>query len=494
MSDLEVRFCTRPDGVRLAYAAIGRGPPLVLVHGWITHLEVNWDDPGFRRFIEALAARFRVVTYDKHGCGLSDRGRNEFSLESELEDLRAVVTHLDLGPHVVLAYSQAGPVAIAYAVQEQGAVSELVLIGSWASGPSVAPPEVQRSILGLIGANWSLGTGVLADIFQVEMEGEARARVLRFQREAASADVAQGLLRLSYQIDVAGLLEQVRVPTLVVHRKDDRAAHVSLGRDLAAGIPGARFVALDGSAHVPWWGDEPSMIGAVQQFLGHDVDEAFEPPTVPEGAAALRLAGDFWLVAYRGEQVTIKDVKGLRYLRTLLADPGREFHALDLVHAVEGSSPSTGRNPSSELGARLGHDGDLGPMLDQQARSAYQQRLGELRDDIDDAEAAHDIERAARARAELDSLTEEMAAAFGLGGRPRSSGSTVERARVKVTRLLRDAVRRIGDQLPELGHLLDASVRTGTYSAYEPVPGSPQWRLDRSPEPNIVPPDVTPLQ
>ncbi len=176
-----------------------------------------------------------------------------------------------------------------------------------------------------------------------------------------------------------------------------------------------------------------------------------------ETANVFRREGDYWLVIFEGRTVRVRDLKGMRYLAQLLADPGREFHVLDLVAAETGQRTALG---------------DAGEMLDERAKTAYRRRLVEIDDDIEEARALGDTGRQAQADAERDFLVRELSRAVGLGGRDRRAASASERARSGVTRAVRQAIARIGEHHPRLGEHLDRAVRTGTYCAYAPGPGA----------------------
>jgi tetratricopeptide (TPR) repeat protein len=187
-----------------------------------------------------------------------------------------------------------------------------------------------------------------------------------------------------------------------------------------------------------------------------------------------RREGDYWSVVFEGRTVRLRDVKGMRYLARLLAEPGREFHVLDLVAAESGSAA---RDETGQLlsPTRLS---DAGEMLDARAKDAYRRRLAEIEDDIEQARAIGDPERAAQADAERDFLVRELSRAVGLGGRDRRASSASERARVGVTRAVRQGIARIGEHHPELGEHLNRAIRTGAYCAYFPDPRAPAaWRL-----------------
>jgi tetratricopeptide (TPR) repeat protein len=170
-----------------------------------------------------------------------------------------------------------------------------------------------------------------------------------------------------------------------------------------------------------------------------------------------RREGDYWSVVFEGRTVRVRDLKGIRYLAQLLAHPGREFHVLDLVAAETGQQTALG---------------DAGEALDEQAKTAYRRRLAEIEDDIEQARALRDARREAQADAERDFLVRELARAVGLGGRDRRTASASERARSGVTRAVRQGIARIGEHHPDLGEHLNRAVRTGTYCAYVPDPGT----------------------
>jgi hypothetical protein len=186
---------------------------------------------------------------------------------------------------------------------------------------------------------------------------------------------------------------------------------------------------------------------------------------------AFRREGDYWTVIFEGHTVRTRDLKGMRYLARLLAEPGREYHVLDLVAAETGrdSRVGTGQGSNPQHSAL----GDAGELLDAQAKDAYRRRLTEIDDDIEQARTIGDAERLAQADAERDFLIRELARAFGLGGRDRRAASASERARVAVTRAIRQAIARIAEHHPQLGAHLSHTIRTGTYCAYRPDPRAP---------------------
>ena len=275
-----VRFCTAPTGTRIAYASAGRGPALLVPAAWISHLELLWQDPAYRAFFAPLAAARTVVQYDRPGCGLSESWPAPQDLDTDLTVLQAVVDQLDLQRFDLLGISLGAPASIAYAARFPERVDRLILYGGYADGRQIASPEVRAAMLDLIRAHWGLGSTVLADIFLPEGTTESKALFARLQREAASDRSAVDALAQCYEIDVSELLPQVAVPTLVLHRRDDRAIPYRAGRDLAAQIPGARLVSLPGRSHFPYVGDAAAVVRAILEFLGN---APAAPPYEPAG-------------------------------------------------------------------------------------------------------------------------------------------------------------------------------------------------------------------
>jgi tetratricopeptide (TPR) repeat protein len=209
--------------------------------------------------------------------------------------------------------------------------------------------------------------------------------------------------------------------------------------------------------------------------------EAAEEPTEPAGAAGvptrraaaapgratLRREGDYWTLAYGDGVVRLKDTKGVHYLATLVANPGRDFHVLELAAGDAPDAAASGADAVA-AGLRAGDLGDAGELLDPAARRAYQRRAAELREELDEAESFHDAGRAERARHELEFLAGELARGVGLGGRDRKAASAAERARQNVSRAILVVVRKIAADLPALGEHLQATVRTGVFCSYTP--------------------------
>jgi pimeloyl-ACP methyl ester carboxylesterase/DNA-binding CsgD family transcriptional regulator len=240
-----VRFADTPGG-RVAYSVMGSGPPLVFLLGWVSHLGLMWENPNHRRFVEALAREHTVIRYDKLGCGLSDRDRTDFTMESELAVLTALVEHLGLERFALFGSCEGGQIAATYAASHPDAVTSLILYGSCVRGDDLAPDEVKRSVLALIRAHWGLGSRVLADIWLPDSPADLTGMFAQVQRAASTADMAASLLDMFYRFDITEVLPAITVPTLVAHRRGSRAVRFELGRELAALIPGAQLAELPG--------------------------------------------------------------------------------------------------------------------------------------------------------------------------------------------------------------------------------------------------------
>jgi pimeloyl-ACP methyl ester carboxylesterase len=448
-----VRFCTGEAGRRIAYAVHGSGPPLVCAAWWVSHLEEDWRDPDFARTFGALGERFTVVRYDRVGVGLSDRNRERFDLDAEVEDLSAVADHLDLARFSLMGFSCGGPPAVIYAADHPERVERLVLYASFVHGAQIGTPELRSAVRDLVRAHWGIGSRAIANLFAPDLSGAEIKSYGARQRAGASAQAAARLLDLTFAMDAREPAGRVRCPTLVVHRREDATIPFECGRRLAAAIPGAELVPLEGKCHVPWRGDGEAFVRAVTALAGA-AESGAPGPNDASGDAELERRGNVWEIAYGGRRVHVEHVKGLGDLALLLAHPGRPIHAVDLARGAVGSDEA-----ERELGE---------PVLDERARREIAARVAELEGALDEADAAHDLGRLDALRAERESLLDALGGATGLGGRERRMPSAAERARKAVSARLRDAIGRIARVHPELGRHLERSVHTGARCSYEP--------------------------
>jgi pimeloyl-ACP methyl ester carboxylesterase/DNA-binding CsgD family transcriptional regulator len=296
-------------GRRVAYAINGDGPPLVAAAWWVSHIERDWQDPRFRSFFEALGAGYGLVRYDRPGVGLSGRDASPgpLTIDTEVELLGQMLDELGCERATLFGGSSGGCAAIAFAARFPERVEQLMLYGAYADGSAIAPPDVRAAVIGAVRSHWGLGSRLLADVFLGEEGGAERRRFVQAQQETCDAETAATLLEHVYDADVRAQLESVRVPTVIVHRRADRAIPYELGRQLAAGIRGARLVSLDGTAHFPWLGDGLGVAHALRTGLSADVRDVRvdETETAPPGLLSSREKEVLSLVA---EGMTERDI------------------------------------------------------------------------------------------------------------------------------------------------------------------------------------------
>src|SRR5215213_3428196 len=220
----EIRFLPLGDR-RVAYEIRGDGPPLVAPAWWVSHLELDWQSPGFRRFWEGVAGGYTLIRYDRLGVGMSDRTLREsdLTIEGEVATLRAVLDELELERVTLLGGSCGSCAAIAFAATYPERVERLVLYGSYPDGAEITAPGVGDAIIAAVRAHWGLGSRVLGDVFLGAADPAEQERFARLQREAATAEAAAALLDFVYRLDIREFLPRVCTPATVVHRRDDRA-------------------------------------------------------------------------------------------------------------------------------------------------------------------------------------------------------------------------------------------------------------------------------
>jgi pimeloyl-ACP methyl ester carboxylesterase/AraC-like DNA-binding protein len=282
----QVRYCTATDGTRLAFSVMGEGPPLVKTANWLNHIEYDWESPLWRHWLAEFTRGRSLVRYDERGNGLSDWDTPDLSFEAFVDDLECVANCLELEQFDLFAISQGAAVAVAYAVRHPERVRHLVILNGYAAGWAVRcdPAEVARrqAMLTLTEMGWGADNPAYRQLFTNHYIPDATPEQMgwfnEMQRRSASPENAVRLQRVLSQIDVRPLLSKVRTPTLIFHSREDQAVPFSQGEELAAGIPGARFVQLESRDHIltetePAW---PMFAEISREFL--DVDAEKLPP------------------------------------------------------------------------------------------------------------------------------------------------------------------------------------------------------------------------
>jgi pimeloyl-ACP methyl ester carboxylesterase/DNA-binding SARP family transcriptional activator len=255
----EIRFCRAEGGVRIAYALAGDGPPLVKAANWPSHLEYDWETPISDHFLRGLAREHRLLRYDARGNGLSDWEVEELSLEAWVNDLEAVVEAASYDRFPLLGISQGCAISIAYAVRHPERVTHLILYAGFAAGAyrrdnHPKEREARQAITTLMRLGWGQRDAAFRQLFTNQfIPGATREQAVAFnelQRRSASPERAARYFEASANLDVRDLLHGVTTPTLVMHPRGDTVTAVEHGRQMAAGIPGARFVPLPGQNHL----------------------------------------------------------------------------------------------------------------------------------------------------------------------------------------------------------------------------------------------------
>ncbi len=362
--DQEIRFCTTPDGVRIAYSTMGHGPPLVKVANWLSHLEHDQRSPVWRHWLRELSRDHLYVRYDERGCGLSDWDVENFSFDGWVTDLEAVVVALGIERFAMLGLSQGGSVAIAYAARHPERVSHLILCGTYVRGwaKRKLPPDYlaeQEALITLTQQGWGRDSPAYRQVFTGLLVPDADEEQLHWfnelQRVSTSPENAVKFQREFGQIDVADLQPKLTVPTLVLHARGDARVAFEEGRVIAASIPGSRFVPLDSRNHLllehePAW---VNFLTEVRSFLGVGSSVAEVSSSSPaaatetaqvstargaevgsteaagEGAAAMAAASES--VARRPFLQTLKERKLVQWALAYLAGAWVALQVVDVV-------------------------------------------------------------------------------------------------------------------------------------------------------------------
>lgn len=252
---LQVHYLRTPAGRTLAYGTTGTGPPMVVLLGWVSSLDViaSGRDPR-SSLLERLTGDVEMTLYDRSGCGLSPGIVDDYGLDASVAELEAVVAEVAGvdAPVSLLAMSAAGPIALQYAHRHPDRVASMVLFGTFASGPATfVDKRLRDMVVDIARSHWGMGSKILADLYRPGISDEAAWHLSKVLRDSADAEVAASYLEAIYDQDVSLVLPEIQVPALVVHYRADRLIPFRGGQQMAAGLPRATFLPLDGNVHLP---------------------------------------------------------------------------------------------------------------------------------------------------------------------------------------------------------------------------------------------------
>ena len=298
----EVRYCTASDGTQLAFSIMGKGPPLVKTANWLNHIEYDWESPLWKHWLSEFTRGRSLIRYDERGNGLSDWDTPELSFDAFVDDLEHVVDCLQLQRFDLFGISQGAAVSIAYAVRHPERVRRLVILNGYALGWAIRSDAAQlarrEAMVTLTELGWGADNSAYRQLFTNIYIPDASAKQMdwfnEMQRRSASPENAVRLQRVLSKIDVRELLPQVKTPTLIFHSREDQAIPFSQGEELAAGIPGARFVALESRNHIlieseaAW----PMFAEVSREFLDMDAHELPAVPIQTPKADTAEIRGD----------------------------------------------------------------------------------------------------------------------------------------------------------------------------------------------------------
>lgn len=334
-----IRFTKSFDGVRIAYAGSGAGPPIVRAPNWLSHLEFDWQSPVWRHWFKFLSTGRCLYRFDSRGCGLSDWTVGDVSLDAHVADLEAVVDAIGLERFPLIGISVGGPISIEYARRHPERVTRLILYGTSALGflrdPKIASGA--RALLDLIPRGWAWENDafrkVFASLYFPEGTEEQRSWFSDLLRITTKPEIATRVLNAHGEVDIRERLAEVDVPTLVVHPRKDAVTRFEHGREIGAGIRGARFVELDSPNHLmlehePAWARFREV---VDEFLGQSAD-------------ACRAS----LVAERLDELTMRE-------RAVLGQIGRGLSNVEIATTLF-ISEKTVRNHITSIFDKLGVD------------------------------------------------------------------------------------------------------------------------------------------
>ncbi|GAC1571786.1 MAG: alpha/beta fold hydrolase [Candidatus Dormibacteria bacterium] len=311
-----VRYAGTSWGPQLAWAMSGHGsPPLLAVSGLTTHLNLDWTEREIGEFWRELARRRRLIRYDRPGVGMADRFGADFSLEGELECLSTVLAASGESRVALFGRNMSGFVAMAFAALHPDRVSHLILFGTSApflasdDFPHGVDPALADAVERLVRAEWGIGSAAICQMIIPGAPPDAVRWHTEYQRSAATGQVVGDMIRSHVGADVSGLLGQIRVPTLVLHRREDRAVSLLAARHTAEHIPGARLHVLEGAENLSFYGDSRAVIDTINGFL----DPATARLTLRE-TEVLSLAAEGLGNREIGERLSVSDQTVARHM------------------------------------------------------------------------------------------------------------------------------------------------------------------------------------
>jgi pimeloyl-ACP methyl ester carboxylesterase/class 3 adenylate cyclase len=279
MSTPETKYAKSGD-IHIAYQIVGSGPlDLVLVPGFVSHLEYQWEEPRSARWLERLASFSRLIRFDKRGTGLSDPTSTIPTLEQRMDDVRAVMEAVGSQRAVLFGISEGGPMSLLFAATYPQRTSALILYGSFArrawapDNPFGRTHEDMQRELDQFEHAWGQA-GTVTAIRAPSADAAFQRWAQTYWRLAASPGAAIAIMRMNMEIDVRHVLPTIRVPTLVLHRTEERVVHVEQARYLAAHIPGAQLVEFPGIDHTPFLGESDAIVDKIQDFVTRVEDAA----------------------------------------------------------------------------------------------------------------------------------------------------------------------------------------------------------------------------
>jgi len=303
----ETRYAKSGD-LSIAYQVAGDGPiDLIYVPGWISNVELNWEEPAHAHVLERLASFARLILFDKRGTGLSDPVPLDRlpTLEERMDDVRAVLDAVECERAALFGFSEGGLMSILFAATYPERITALALYGVFAKRiwspdyPWAPKPDARAREIEELERNWSEKMDL--DTLAPSEDDAFKSRLARYFRRSASPGAAVALMRMNTQIDVRGVLPSIQAPTLVMHRKADRDVKVEEGRFIAERIPGARFVELEGDAHTLWGGDTDAVVDEIERhFTG--ATRGPDPDRVLATVLFTDLVGSTWHAATLGDR------------------------------------------------------------------------------------------------------------------------------------------------------------------------------------------------